>query len=254
MTMATDLELRACAVSTLLRDQQLLARLWPTAMAFAPARNLAVLQAAELVQLERQLDLHGGPGPAEGAGYWLRRQHVATAKRRRDLLAGLPAPWPRLLGASDGLVRQGLQHLGVLLLAGLADAGGPTRLLTLGAELPETATVALLAARRNAAALAVVRPLADATEQALATIRRAGEPASRWSYLLGRRALAAAFHQLSDDRRAAMLTASRMHLTASSLPELLAGLQPLAGEAKAEALAQFAPHAVVEGLVTDGAA
>lgn len=252
--MATGPELRACALATLLRDEWQLARLWPSAPRFPAARNLALLQAAELSQLERQLDLPGGQAPTTGAHYWQRRLQVATAQRRRDLLAGLPAPWPRLLGARDHLVRRGLQQLGVMLLAGLADAGGPTRLLTLGTELPENETVALLAARRNAAALAVVRPLADATEQALAAFRSAREPAPRWSYLLGRRALSASFHRLTDDQRHAMLTASRLHLTASSLPELLAGQKPLVADDRVQSLVQFAPRTVVDAFQDDGAA
>ncbi|MBK8095868.1 MAG: hypothetical protein IPK26_02100 [Planctomycetes bacterium] len=230
---------RRWVLATMLGGTDVIARVWPeTTLESIGARSLASLQLAELADLEEHA--FGGSGPCERspARFWQRRAHLSMRRQRAGLLGDLAPVWRQLLATPEPELRRILGEIGFALLAGLVATGARTDLVLACSELGEHA-VRLLVHVRNVAELAVVAPWAPAVAAARATARQRGEPPLRQAYLIGRSALATAFHRLSPTLQDQMLRASRDQMTATSLPDLLANLAPLVGAEQASAQAEW---------------
>ena len=236
---------RRWVLATMLGGRDVIARVWPeTTLEGIGARSLASLQLAELADLEERC--FGGSAPCEPAParFWQRRAHLSMRRQREGLLCDLSPVWRQLLATPEPELRRILGEIGFALLAGQVATGNRTDLVLACSELGEHA-VRLLAHVRNVAALAVVAPWAPAVAAARATARQRGEPPLRQAYLIGRSALATAFHRLSPTHQEQMLRASKDQMTATSLPDLLASLAPLVGAEQANAQADWVLSVVV---------
>lgn len=222
---------RRRALVAMMRDHASLARIWPgLPLDGTGPWALTSLQQAELSEAEREFFTAASPPVRSAPEFWIRRAKLVVCARRDALLRELPPVWQRLLVWSEDEMRHALAEVGFALLAGQVSAGARTDLVVLCAELGQH-SFRLLAHVRNAAALAVVRPWVSEIARVREVSRQRGEPAARWPYLLGRTALATAFHALTPAQRDDMLRASCERLIPTSLPELLAALSPLlAGE------------------------
>lgn len=230
---------RRWVLATLLRGQDVVARVWPEAKldSIGP-RSLVSLQLAELADLEERWLGGSAPCPPAASRFWQRRAHLAMQRQREDLLGSLPPVWRQLLAMPEPELRRILSEVGFALLAGQVTTGARTDLVLACSELGEHA-VRLLAHIRNVDALAVVRPWAPAVAAARAAAQKRGEVPARQAYLIGRAALATAFHHLPPIHREHMLRASHDQMIATSLPDLLARLTPLVATDQAASQADW---------------